>query len=149
MRLTHLCDMELAFDDNPVLVRPYGGEEGTAFGQGSGTVMGERLRGTARWDNFAHRRADGSMLPNLRGAITTEDGATILFTMRGRTIGLDTAEGRAGNQLVWVLFEAEDERYRWLSDALCVMEGKVHPNVGRNRGHLGRARVYLCVNELL
>ncbi|HEV7127374.1 MAG TPA: DUF3237 family protein [Ktedonobacterales bacterium] len=149
MRLTYLCDIELTFEDDPVLVRPFGGEEGTAFGQGEGTVSGERVRGTVRWSNHAHRRSDGAMLPDLRGVIATEDGATILFAQQGRTVWSETPEGRVGSQLLWVLFETEDARYRWLNDAFCVQEGKVAFPIARGRGHLGSARIYECVNELL
>jgi hypothetical protein len=149
MHLTHLCDIELTFDSDPVLVRPYGSEEGTAYGQGIGIVTGERLRGTVRWTNFPHRRSDGAMLPNLTGAIVTDDGARLLFAQQGRTVWVETPQGRIGSQLVWMLFETADERYRWLNDVLCVQEGKVHPQVGPGRGHLGLARIYLCVNDLL
>lgn len=149
MRLTHLCDIELMYESSPVLVRPYGGEEGTAFGEGSGTVSGERLRGSVRWVNHPHRRSDGGMLPDLHGCITTDDGATILFVQQGRTTWVETPTGRAGHQLVWMLFETEDARYRWLNDTLCVQEGKVDPQIGQGRGHLGQARIYACVNELL
>lgn len=149
MRLTNLCDIALTYETSPLLVRPYGGEEGTAFGEGGGTVSGERLRGSVRWVNHPHRRSDGVMLPDLHGAIITDDGATILFTQQGRTSWVETAQGHAGNQLLWVLFETEDARYRWLNDTLCVQEGLVHPQIGQGRGHLGQARIYACVNELL
>jgi hypothetical protein len=149
MRLAHLCDIELTFEADPVMVRPYGGEEGTAFGQGGGSVSGERVRGSVRWVNHPHRRSDGAMLPDLHGAITTDDGATILFVQQGRTSWVETTSGRAGNQVLWVLFETDDARYRWLNDALCVQEGKVHPQIGQGRGHLGQARIYVCVNELV
>jgi hypothetical protein len=151
MRLTHLCDMHLVFDENPILVRPYGGEDGSSFGQGGGTVSGERLRGTARWVNLPHRRGDGAMLPHIRGAITTPDGAAVLFAMRGRTVWRQTAEGVLGNQLLSVLFESEDARHRWLNDAVCVLEGTVIPPVpSRPRPESPVVmRVYVCENELL
>jgi hypothetical protein len=40
-------------------------------------------------------------------------------------------------------FEAEDERYKWLNDAMCVVEGVI--------AGLGaiRFRVFECVNELI
>lgn len=151
MRLTHLCDMRLAFEDDPILVRPYGGEDGSSFGQGGGTVTGERLGGTARWVNVPQRRGDGAMLPNIRGVITTPDGANVLFTMRGRTVWRATAEGVVGNQLLSVLFETEDEGHRWLNDAVCVLEGAVAPPMpGRPRPQAPRGmRVYVCENDLM
>ena len=44
MRLEHVCDMELVYREEPayggkfLLVRPYGGEEGTAYGEGDATL---------------------------------------------------------------------------------------------------------------
>jgi hypothetical protein len=51
MRLEHVCDMELAYREEPayegkvLMVRPYGGEEGTAYGEGDGTFTGPKLQG--------------------------------------------------------------------------------------------------------
>lgn len=151
MRLTYLCDIELSHEQAPALVRPYGTEEGNIYGQGGGTVSGEHFRGSMRWVNIAHRRSDGSMLPDMCGIITTEDGAIIRASMSGRTVWVDTTHGRVGSQLLRVLFETEDQRLHWLNDAVCVMEGKVDPQIGTgpSRGHMGAARVYICINELL
>jgi CO/xanthine dehydrogenase Mo-binding subunit len=155
MRLEYLCEMEMAFDADPVLVRPYGGQEGIAYGQGSGSVTGERLRGSAHWVNHAHRRSDGAMLPDIWGMITTEDGAHITFSMQGRTTSVHTPRGMVGNQLLCVLFETADERLRWLNDAVCVLEGKlalpaVEPgSVGGRPRQVGGGRVYVCVNDLM
>jgi hypothetical protein len=63
------------------------------------------------------------MLPNLRGLITTEDGASILFEFRGRTIFEgDEPPGRQ-NLVGW--FESDHESYRWLNDLVCIAEGKI------------------------
>ena len=64
------------------------------------------------------------MLPDIRRVITTPDGATFLFTMRGRTVWRATAEGVVGNQLLSVLFETEDEGHRWLNDAALRPRGR-------------------------
>ena len=92
MRLEHLCDIELCYQSLPfgtkkfVLVRPYGGEEGSGYGEGDGTVSGERLRGQVRWVNHPHRRSDGVMLPHAHGLVATDDGALVMFTLQGRTV---------------------------------------------------------------
>ena len=144
MRLELLCEMNLAYelkDGKPdvVFVRPYGGEEGSAFGAGTGTVTGDKLSGTVRWFNHPHRRSDKTMLPNVHGIITTPDGASVLFTLEGRTI----FPTPIGNQLLTTTFEAEDERYRWLSSAFCVLEGVIDMSTGEFK-----TRVYVCINEL-
>ncbi|MFI5274389.1 MAG: DUF3237 family protein [Ktedonobacterales bacterium] len=151
MRLTHVCDMELVHEGVAVLVRPYGGEEGMVFGQGGGTVTGERLSGTARWANHAHRRSDGSMLPDVQGVIMTGDGAVVSFSMQGRTVWVNSAERVVGSQVLQVIFETEDERHRWLNNSVCVLEGlvSVPDRPGTGPRQLGLARVYACENELL
>lgn len=151
MRLMHLCDMDLAHEGATFLLRPYGGEEGSVFGQGGGRVVGERLRGTARWFNHAHRRSDGVMLPDIQGVIATEDGAVIAFSMQGRTVWLPTLEGIVGNQMLHVSFEAQDERHRWLNSVLCVSEAIISlpGQEGMGPRMIKGARVYVCENELL
>ncbi len=89
MRLEHVCDMELAYREEPayggtfLLIRPYGGEEGTGYGEGDGTLTGPKLQGKARWVNHPHRRGDGAMLPDTHGVILTADGAQIMFSLQG------------------------------------------------------------------
>ncbi len=145
MRLEYLCDTELAHQEEPlyggksVMVRPYGGEEGTAYGEGEGVFSGPRLHGKARWVNHPHRRSDGSMLPDTHGVLMTDDGAAILFTFQGRTV----FGGASGKQMLHITFEAQDERYRWLNQSIGVMEGLVDAKTLSMR-----ARIYLCVHEL-
>jgi hypothetical protein len=80
MRLDYLCDMDLTHRSQSfgkfVLVRPYGSEEGAGYGEGEGTVRGDRLQGTAIWANSSRRRSDGAMLPDVHGVIQTDDGAS-------------------------------------------------------------------------
>ncbi len=138
MQLSLLCEMELSYEGGFRVVRPYGGQEGTGFGQGSGVVRGDRLQGTLQWANHPHRRSDSAMLPDVHGLILTEDGAEIMLSMQGRTVWYPDG---SGGQLLTALFEAEDERYRWLNASLCVVEGvMVMPTM--------HARVYECVHEL-
>lgn len=138
MRLEPLCEMELAYQDL-VMVHPYGGNEGTAFGTGEGTVSGERIRGTVRWVNHPHHRSDDTWLPDARGVIKTDDEANIMFGILGRTTY--DAEG-VGRQLLTFIFEAEDERYAWLNTTWCVAEGVI----GGGAMHV---EIYTCINELV
>jgi hypothetical protein len=61
-----------------------GGGEGQSFliaeGRCSGAVSG-RLRAA----NYPRRRSDGVLLPDFRGAIETDDGATLMFSWHGYT----------------------------------------------------------------
>jgi hypothetical protein len=107
--------------DGYTIVSPYGSEEGIAYGEGRGTATG-RIGGTVVWSNYPRRRTDGRMLPNVRGLITTQDGASILFEFRGRTIFEGDEPGRQ-NLVGW--FESDHESYRWLNDLVCIAEGGI------------------------
>src|SRR5574340_1008422 len=83
MQLVYLCDMELVYreeslyGDTFILVRPYGSEEGTGYGEGDGIVKGSKLSGKVRWVNHPHRRSDVVMMPDINGSLQTDDGAHI------------------------------------------------------------------------
>ncbi len=147
MRLEYLCDMRITLNESQAQARPTGGEEGSLFALGGGSVAGERLRGSIRCANHARRRSDGAMQPDVVGVITTDDHASILFHMRGLTSWLPMPEGPKGDQISWISFETDAEHYRWLNDLRCVLEGVVHiqPGVGAS----GSVRVYSCVNEMI
>jgi hypothetical protein len=146
MQLEFICDMELVYREEPLtgkkfmLVRPYGGEEGSGYGGGDGTVKGPKIQGNLRWVNHPHRRSDGIMLPDAHGIILTQDHCVVLFTLQGRTV----FEKEQGKQLLSVIFEAEAEPYRWLNSTLCVLEGLIDGE----RLEM-RARVYACRSDLV
>lgn len=139
MRLDWLCDMDLAYRSEFTLVRPYGTEEGSGYGEGDGRVEGPRLSGSVRWVNHPHRRSDETMLPDAHGIITTEDGCVVLFSMAGRTSWV----GDVGVQLLSVSFESEAENYVWLNSAMHVLEGVIDPEA-----LVMRAKIYALVHEL-
>lgn len=144
MRLEHVCDMQSSYQGGFSLVKPYGGEEGSGYGQGDGRAIGPNLSGTVQWANHPRRRSDGRMLPDASGLLTTEDGAKVTFLLQGRTVfGMNAKGERTGGQNLVMWFEAEDERCRWLNDTMCVVEGVI-----AGLGNI-RFRVYACVNELL
>ncbi len=145
MQLDYICDMELVYRAEPLyadkflLVLPYGGAEGTGYGEGDGTVTGSRIQGSLRWVNHPHRRSDGVMLPDAHGVIVTHDNAIVMFTLQGRTI----FEQGQGKQLLSVTFEAEAETYRWLNATFCVLEGLIDSERLQMR-----ARIYACRSDL-
>jgi hypothetical protein len=102
------------------------GSEGQSFLIAEGRLEGRlsaRLRGT----NFPRRRTDGTLTPDFRGALETDDGATILYAWHGY--------GRAGqhgaHELVGTITHVtNDERYRWLNTTLCALTGRVRPHEG-------------------
>ncbi len=93
----------------------------------------------------------------LIGPTTTEyeDNRACLLQTELRfvtTSRVHTPQGPIGNQLLPIFFEAEDERYRWLNNAVCILEGtiKERPTTGPGRPQqVGSGRVFTCVNELV
>ena len=147
VRLEPLCTFEWSYDADGrvsggyVLLQPFGGDDGAGYGEGRGTVTGDRLAGTCVWSNHPGRRGDGRMLPNVHGLIVTDDGAEVLFRLTGITV-FDN-EGR-GSQNLSGTFTAEDERYAWVNDLVCVAEGVIVP--AQNTIDI---RVYAAINDLV
>jgi hypothetical protein len=124
------------------VLEPYGGAEGRGFGSGEGRVSGAAFSGRVRWANRPHRRSDGVLVTRATGLILTEDQIPLLFSLQGRMVFSQTEPGGARPHLLTADFEAEDERFRWLNQALCVAEGTIHPDTLRL--HL---RIYVCRSE--
>lgn len=147
MRLEPLCEMRLAYQEDPItgskfmLARPFGTEEGMGYGGGDGTVTGEKLSGKVSWINHPHRRSDGTMLPNVYGVIVTDDGTPVLFTLEGRAYF--AAGAIIGDQMFLVRFTVEDARYRWLNDGFFVLEG-VYSMQTMDMA----MRIFTCINDL-
>jgi hypothetical protein len=143
VRLEPLSVFHWNYDDARVappgyaIVSAYDSEEGIGYGEGRGTATG-RIEGTVVWSNYPRRRTDGRMLPDARGLITTHDGATILFELRGRTTFEGDEPGRQ-NLVGW--FESDQESYRWLNDVVCIAEGSI------GAGGM-EIRVYAGVHEI-
>ena len=100
-----------------------------------------RINGRFRGANHPRRRTDETYLPDFQGAIETDDGATILFDLRGY--------GRAypaGNRQVvgTATHVSGDERYRWLNDVVCPLAGEV-----RASPEPGATEIVLDVAELV
>src|SRR5713101_7942969 len=49
VRLEPVCDMQLSYQGSFSLVKPYGGEEGSGYGNGDGRAEGPRLSGAVQW----------------------------------------------------------------------------------------------------
>jgi sugar lactone lactonase YvrE len=92
-----------------------------------------RLAGTFRGANRARRTPAGTWLPDLHGAVETEDGAVVLVHVTGR------GRPEAGKVVGAALHTTDDERYAWLNDVVGSVAGEVY------RGD----RVVLDVAELL
>jgi hypothetical protein len=99
------------------------GTEGQSFLIAEGRTEGG-LSARYRAANFPRRRVDGALEPAFRGVLETDDGATILIRWDG--IARLTPSGM--RELLGTMSHVtDDDRYRWLNDRLCAVEGEVRP----------------------
>ena len=118
---------------------PFGSEEQNfliAEGRSQGRLSA-RLRGA----NFPRRRADGILLPDFRGALATDDGATILYSWSGYARANDDGTRELVGGITHV---TDDPRYAWLNTAYCALVGEV-----RSRAHGEGFDVVLEVSEVV
>jgi hypothetical protein len=80
-----------------------------------------RVAGRFRAANFPRTRVDGTLLPDFRGVVETDDGAALLFALRGY---FRPATGGLVGSMTHV---TDDERYARLNDAVCAVAGEVGP----------------------
>src|SRR5262245_12339504 len=123
MRLEHIFDLDLRYEGEYVVVRPYGGLDGTGYAAGTGRAIGPRVEGDVRFSNNPRVRGDGVLLPSLDGAIATEDGARIVFSSTG--LGKKEPGGRRFRALLAMTLESDDERYVWVNESLCIADAIV------------------------
>jgi hypothetical protein len=99
------------------------GAEGQSFLIAEGRAEG-RLSARYRAANYPRRRVDGALEPEFRGVLETDDGATVLFHWEGLASLTDSGM----RQLVGTIQHvADDDRYAWLNDRVCALEGEVRP----------------------
>ena len=102
------------------------GSEGHYFFIAEGRAEG-RVAGRFRAVNHPRSRVDGCALPDVHGVIETEDGATVIVRLSG--FARPYPEGRR-QIVVSGAHVAEDERYAWLNDVICVGTGEIRPQTG-------------------
>jgi hypothetical protein len=102
------------------------GTEGRSFLIAEGRAEG-RLSARYRAANFPRHRVDGALEPEFRGVLETDDGASILFHWEGLASLTDTGMRQLLGSMQHV---SDDERYRWLNDRVCAIEGGVRPRAG-------------------
>jgi len=115
------------------------GTEGQSFLIVEGRSKG-RISARFRASNFPRRRTDGTLTPDFRGVLETEDGAVILFAWNG--YGRTNEDGV--RQLVGTITHTTaDARYLWLNSAIGSVSGQVR---ARDDGQLD---VVLDIAELV
>ena len=115
------------------------GTEGRSFFIAEGRTEG-RLSARLRAANYPRRRVDGTLTPDFRGVLETDDGASVLFSWQGYA----RAGAGAVRELVGsITHVADDDRYRWLNDRIGAVVGEVRPRDG------GGSEVVIDVSELV
>ena len=99
------------------------GTEGQSFLIAEGRAEG-RLSARYRAANYPRRRVDDALEPSFRGVLETDDGAAILFHWEGLAA---LTESGCEQLLGTIQHVADDERYAWLNDQVCAVEGEVRP----------------------
>ena len=100
-----------------------------------------RLSARYRAANFPRRRTDGTLTPDFRGVLETDDGATVLIEWSG----FARASSTGAHELVGRMTHlTDDPRYAWLNDRQCAVAGEVRP-----RGAGDGFDVVIDVSELV
>jgi hypothetical protein len=115
------------------------GTEGRSFFVAEGRTEG-RLSARLRAANYPRRRVDGTLVPEFRGVLETDDGATIMYAWEGYA---RLGDGRMRELVGAIRHETDDERYAWLNDRIGSVAGEVRPD--RNGGF----EVVVDVSELV
>lgn len=128
MQLDDLYRVTFTTPESWTVTRP-GGEDAAKGGEGQSFLIAEgRAEGrpSARYRaaNYPRRRADGALEPSFRGVLETDDGAAILFRWEG--LAVMTPSGMR-QLLGMVQHVTGDERYAWLNERVCALEGEVRP----------------------
>jgi hypothetical protein len=123
MQLEPLYRVTFTTPESWTVTRPGSGAEGQSFLIAEGRATG-RLSARYRAANYPRRRGDGALEPSFRGVLETDDGAAILF----RWDGLAALTESGMRQLLGTIQHiSDDERYAWLNDRVCAVEGEVRP----------------------
>jgi hypothetical protein len=137
--LEHLFDAELVYRSEMEPLTRDG--EGELIGSGDGTVVGEAIAGALAWTLF-ERPGKLVCAMNPVAVIETEEGAQVRVEARG--FGRRAGEAsRTWAVAATLRFESDDERYRWLDQALGFWEGEFDAEA-----HRARYQAYLVKNGL-
>ncbi len=125
MRLEPLYRAVFRYPDggHGTLLEGESGSEGHYFFVAEGEVSG-RISGSLQGANHPRSRVNKCAMPNVQGAIQTDDGATIIFDWRGYA----RPQPPERRQIVISgTHVCGDERYSWLNDVVCVGTGEIRP----------------------
>ena len=142
MRLEPLYSVSFSYPEaHMVELAGAAGTESQHFFIAEGRVEGA-ISGRFRGANHPRRRTDLTYCPDFQGVIVTEDGAKIMFDLRG----YGRAYPELRRQVVGTVTHLSgDERYARLNDVVCVLTGEVQSGEGPD----GSTLIVLDVAELV
>ncbi len=117
------------------------GTDNTAWMFREGTIVGDRIRGGHKAMNKSVVRADNVVTPDIRGVLTTDDGADVYYEIRGYGIEVDSLRHFKGSMYLLT----DDERYTWLNTVVGAIEGRY--TLDPNGFLIGTFNVFECVSE--
>ena len=125
MRLEPLYRAVFRYPDggHGTLLEGESGSEGHYFFVAEGEVSGQ-ISGRLHGANHPRSRVDKAALPNVQGAITTDDGATIIFDWRGFARPYPPERRQI---VISATHVCGAERYAWLNDVVCGGTGEIRP----------------------
>src|SRR5256885_2219221 len=141
MRLEHLFDLDLRYEGEYVVVRPYGGQDGIGYAAGGGRATGPRIEGDVRFSNNPRVRGDGVLLPALDGSIATDDGARLVFSSTG--LGRKEENGRPPKDKLVVREPGSEDRIWWGTVNQPIEEENFDGLRTKVVAHLDQADVYV------
>jgi hypothetical protein len=164
MRLEPLYTIRFSYPEDLGinLVGKKGAEE-AHFLSAEGTLTG-RISGKFRGSNHPRRRTDENYAMNIQGYIETNDRALIMLDYRGYGRSADRSQElykaySAANEKTkfrrqvvgFARHVTDNEKYRWLNDAVCGISGEVRAPLGIPREQVKQPEVTLVfdVAELI
>jgi hypothetical protein len=142
MKLVPLFEMVYKYvERHTVALKGPRGSDSTSWMFREGTIAGERVRGGHKAMNKSVLRSDDVVTPDIRGVLTTDDGAEVYYEIRGYGIDIDGFRNFSGSMYLLT----DSEKYAWLNTVVGVIEGRYTRDA---EGYLiGTFQVYECVSE--
>jgi hypothetical protein len=127
--LRFLFDASIVYESEGAIIDS--GDSRLMWGQGTGSVTGERLTGRLWWCNHARRNQAGVWHPDIHGFIRTEDEADILVDIEGYSV--PNADDTEREFRCAVRFLTDHATYEWLNYLSAVAVGSFIPQSGEAR----------------
>jgi hypothetical protein len=142
MQLVPLFEMVYRYvERHSVSLKGARGTDSTSWMFREGTISGERIRGGHKAMNKSVLRSDNVVTPDIRGILTTDDGAEVYYEIRGYGIDIDGFRNFTGS----MYFLTDTEKYEWINTVVGAIEGRYTRD---HEGYLiGTFQVYECVSE--